>query len=351
MCCCTVLVTPSTDKAWIKAPWACSLIAIPDGLLTSVARPRSESKTLSTPALQPGVPLTGETTLSAEASDPSADAFDPERLEEVLLEFEGGEPRMHVSGARLTLLRSFDYCRSLLSGRWAVKGSKEVPTLSMPCKRAVLEEIFTLLETGELTHKRAPTPTLLGAIEATADMLGCSARKLNPLLERTTFESDLWTISPLWWVLHRNEQALMLGTSASASDASLVAIDATLAQVTGYHPIPKDDEDAWLFPKLPHMLGEDSFKNFKVFVDTPGETTLMQLPPAVIEILSQHASCVAIAGGAVLGGVTNFINHGCAIVRLNSSQPHGVSRLMLRAPRAPHARAPPCPHLTRSPRG
>ena len=43
--------------------------------------------------------------------------------------------------ARLGLLRRMDYCAPLLSGRWPVKGSEaQVPTLPIPCDRAVCEE-------------------------------------------------------------------------------------------------------------------------------------------------------------------------------------------------------------------
>jgi hypothetical protein len=57
----------------------------------------------------------------------------------------------------------------------------------MPCKRAELEEIFSLFEKGELTQKREPSATLLALVEATVDVLGCPARKINPLLERAAY--------------------------------------------------------------------------------------------------------------------------------------------------------------------
>ena len=314
-----VLVTPSTDKEWVRSLWATPLTHIPDNLLTSIARPRAKSDDDKSTAIS--ATLTNGT---AALSSSEYSSFDPESLEEVILTFEEDqvegidESGWRICGARLKLLRSFDYCSSLLSGRWAVKGShelgnepgKEVPTLSMPCKRAVLEEIFSLFEKGELTQKREPTATLLAIVEATADMLGCPPRKINPLLERAAYVADLYKLSPLWWALHREEQKLMLGTSLASSDRSLIRVDEELAQVTGYSPIAKDGEMMWLFPTLPHMLDADTFANFKVFVDAPGEETLKQMPPPVIEILTQHATCTAAAGGAVLGGVTRFIDHG-----------------------------------------
>lgn len=314
-----VLVAPSTDKAWIRAPWDAELKEIPDDLVKTVARPCAKEDTTRSGSVAPrqAVPTDdgphgGE---GAESIDGTA-GEDLNDAKEIVIEFDGDgngdgdAPAMRLSGARLALLHTFEYCVPLLSGRWAVQGggSKEVPTLRMPCAREVLEEIFSLLETGELTQRREPTDLLLALVEAAADMLGCPPRKLSPLLERCTFHRDLFKISPFWWGLQRNEQALMLGTSPTASDDSLVLIDDELAQVTGYMPLPKDG--LWLYPSLPHLLDPDQYKDMKVFMDSPEKVLFRQLPPPVMEILAQHSTCVAVAGGAVLGGVTKFINHG-----------------------------------------
>ena len=385
-------MAPSTDKEWIRALWATPLTHIPDNLLTSIARPRAKSeddKSVSA-ARTDSTAATADSNSTGAA--PDRVSFDPECVEEAILTFddddaevdaEGSESRWRVSGARLELLRSFDYCGSLLSGRWALQGGHEpadreheghgVPTVRVPCKRAVLEEIFSLFEKGELTQKREPSDTLLALVEATADMLGCPHRKINPLLERAAYGArsgspcsipapttarsesldpramtpplllrgacalpdlilavaDLFKLSPLWWALHRDEQKLMLGTSPDASDRALVVVDDELAQVTGYSPMAKQG-DAWLFPTLPHALDAETFTNFKVFVDDPAETTLKQMPPAVIEILTRHSTCTAAAGGAVLGGVTCFINHGSDVDIFLYGLDHDGSAAVLR---------------------
>jgi hypothetical protein len=197
-------VAPSTDKEWIRALWAAPLTHIPDSLLTSIARPRTKCADGKSAPISKHVSAgcTGGGAAAVDSSSAVADvsSFDPECVEEAILTFEdadaeGHESGWHISGARFQLLRSFDYCGSLLSGRWALKGSRDaadeqghgVPTLGMPCKRAELEEIFSLFEKGELTQKREPSATLLALVEATVDVLGCPARKINPLLERAAY--------------------------------------------------------------------------------------------------------------------------------------------------------------------
>jgi len=141
--------------------------------------------------------------------------------------------------------------------------------------------------------------------------------------------ADLYKLSPLWWALHRDEQKLMLGTSPASSDRALVLIDEELAQVTGYSPMAKEGE-AWLFKALPHKLDAKTFTGCKVFEDDPAETTLKQMPPAVIEILTQHATCAAAAGGAVLGGVARFIEHGSDVDIFLYGLDHDGSAAVLR---------------------
>jgi hypothetical protein len=141
--------------------------------------------------------------------------------------------------------------------------------------------------------------------------------------------ADLYKLSSLWWALHRDEQKLMLGTSPASSDRALVLIDDELAQVTGYSPMAKEGE-AWLFKALPHKLDAKTFTGCKVFEDDPAETTLKQMPPAVIEILTQHATCAAAAGGAVLGGVARFIEHGSDVDIFLYGLDHDGSAAVLR---------------------
>jgi len=48
----------------------------------------------------------------------------------------------------------------------------------------------------------------------------------------------------------------------------------------------------------------------QVLVDTPSTYLLSTLPLAVTAILRRHHTCLAVAGGAVLGGVAQYVRHG-----------------------------------------
>ena len=152
-----IVVCPSTDKNWIRAPWDVALTEISDALLKAVARPSTAEAPSSNgtateepagsaeePASTACAPVT-----AAPGADADADA--------VLLSFEGGDDGdLVVSGVRAGLVRKMEFCSALLSGRWQVEGNDEtLPTLQMPCQRAVLEEILCLLEKGEITNVRA----------------------------------------------------------------------------------------------------------------------------------------------------------------------------------------------------
>ena len=48
-----VLVAPSTDKAWIRAPWDAELKEIPDDLVKTVARPCAKEDTTRSGGVAP----------------------------------------------------------------------------------------------------------------------------------------------------------------------------------------------------------------------------------------------------------------------------------------------------------
>lgn len=303
-----ILVCPSTDKAWVRPPWVSGLIDIPDDLLMSVARPGELSKPMpSTGPSQPPPLVVEEKTAPETAQKAASIEVDPNCLQEALLEFDG-EASMRVSGKPLQLMRQMDFFGPMLEGRWSVEGSDNVPTLKIPCQRATFEELLSFLEHGELTQERVPTEALLAAVYQAADMLGAPTRGKSVLLERSTFQADLYKINPAFWRVHRDEQACMLGTDAEKSDAALINIDAALARNLGYDGPPSKGA-LWLFEELPPLLDETK-RSYKVLADDPQQDLLDSLPQAVVQILRRHSKCVAVAGGAVLGGVTRFVNHG-----------------------------------------
>jgi hypothetical protein len=151
------------------------------------------------------------------------------------------------------------------------------------------------------------------------DMLGFQHTK-NPLLTRTAFFGDLYSISPAWWEAHRDEEARMSQSSPAVSDAALVAVDDELAEQTVYVPIAKSP--IWLFEHLPKNLA-DKHAGIRVFVEDPASKLMSELPPIVVEILQQFGPHVVIAGGAVLGAVSRFVyTHGSDVDLFV----HGLSR-------------------------
>jgi len=309
-----IVVAPSTDKDWVRAPWDVALTEISDALLKAVARPAeayssgAAAEELSEPAGscagEPSGTACAPATVAAPAGvDADADA--------VRLSFEGDDDGdLVVSGARAGLVRKMDYVSALLSGRWHVESTNnDMPTLHVPCQRAVFEEILCLLEKGELSNERPPTVELLHAIEQTADMLGAPKRTQHPLLERATFWADLYQVCPDWWLESSEEQARMLGCSGADSDAALERITDELAQCLGYDPVhPKNS--LWLFQELPHLLDPDRDIDLKVLMDHPSETLRAQLPEAVVSLLRLLPTCLAVAGGAVLGSVSRWAEYG-----------------------------------------
>ena len=319
-----IVVCPSTDKEWMRAPWDTALTEIPDALLKAVARPSAATEVPSSNGaaakeLSAGEPSAGEPSSTAcapvTAAAPGADAD----ADTVLLSFEGTDDGdLVVSGARAGLLRQMDYVKAGLGFKGQqVKGDDEMlPTLQMPCQRAVLEEILCLLEKGEITNERPPTCELLHAIEQTADMLGSPARKQPPLLERATFDADLYRICPLWWRESFEEHARMLGCSGADSDAALQRITHEVAQCLGYEPV-RTKNSLWLFQELPHLLHPDRDANVKTLMDHPCEKLRAQLPEAVVSLLRLMPTCLAVAGGAVLGSVSRWAEWGSDVKTWN----------------------------------
>jgi len=330
-----IVVSPSTCKSWVRTPWTTALIAIPDDLLIAIAAPAPPTETVAPPLgsvpgagrLRAALMEQNQQALAGHVAQAAAKEgttmadidveIDPDTPKEVNIVFmatdgtEGGE--MLVSGSRLALLRQMDFCAALLSGRWSVERSEsDVPALQLRCEKHVLEEIFSLHESGSLTNKYPPTDDLLSKIETMSDMLGAPRRK-NLLLERATFWADMYRLDTRWWHASHIEQEMMLGTSPDKSDARLVTIDDALAQTLGYEPMHKDSE-LWLFRELPYLLQRDGdpegFRHYKVLRDEPNKVLLTELPPPVVAILQAHPTCVAVAGGAALGGVARYVDDG-----------------------------------------
>ena len=307
-----VVVSPSHGKTWIRPIMTTPLTEIPDDLLMRVAVPSFMKISHSEDSDEDSDKDSDLLTSSVSSTKNSNDAhplFASNAA--VLLKFASGEEAMHIDGMQLEILNRSEYFEAILSGRWNdVNEKDEIPSLNMPCERAVCEEIFSLLENETLTPGRAPTRSLLVKIDTAMDMLGFSYPK-NPLLMRHSFFVDLYDISPEWFFTHQSELSLMLGTSAEASDESLVFVTEDLASWIGYDPLLKDSR--WLFEELPLLLDAETWKNNKVLVDYPSDRLNQTLPPIVLEILQLYPDHIVVAGGAVLGGVSRFSEDGTDI--------------------------------------
>jgi hypothetical protein len=295
-----VVVPPSHGKTWIRPLWTTPLTEIPNDLLMSVSVPSTVPMKIFNEKLD-------DPTNTGITGGGKEKRLYPSKAA-IMLEFEN-EDSMLIDGMQLDILNHSEYFRALLSGRWMNEVNEEaaIPSFKMPCERAVCEEIFSLFQKETLTPTRPPTRTLLAKIDVAMDMLGFAFPK-NPLLMRHSFFVDLYNISPEWWGIHQSELTLMLGTSEKASDASLVTVDEDLANMIGYEALPKDSR--WLFEELPLLLDAEQWKNNKVIVDHPSESVMSQLPHVVLEILRLHPSHIAVAGGAVLGGISRFSEEG-----------------------------------------
>ena len=274
-----IMVSPSTDKVWVRSPWHFDVVDIPDALIAAVATPKPAS---SAPV------LASRSTLPVEGpsgpGDAAADIASTQNkrkvitgsVQEVRLAFdddddEGGE-FMSLSGASLELIQSFDYFQAYMSGRWldASEDGENEPLLKIPCKRNVFRELVSLHSDGNFTKGTEPTDKLLMDVDELEDLLGAKRSRLA-LLDRSTLTSDLWRIGESWWKTSHEEQARMLGTSASESDAALVEINFALAATTVYEPVCGDDpagDVCWLFEELPPVLSDDTI-GMPVFVPNP----------------------------------------------------------------------------------
>jgi hypothetical protein len=323
-----IVVAPSTGKEWQRPLWEYALQPIPDAVLFAVARPTTMT-TAPAPITNSFRPPPAESDLEnatetvtetvAAASKPEIeDEIDSN--EEVECTFDEDDA-LRVSGSRLAFLNSMEFCAAKLSGRWSMLvdesgGKPPLPTVHLPCRRWVLEGLFSMNESGDFVSEEmghVPSSRVIAKIEEAADMLGAPKRTKNLLLERATFWADLYRHSPVLYRMSRNEQAAMLGTCAATSDLGLLTLTHGLAQCIGYEP-PTKDSDLWLFRHLPTIEGNGDdkvdLKDIKVFMDHPQDVLLSQLPEPVVAILKRHTSSVVVAGGAVLGGITRFANHG-----------------------------------------
>ena len=234
-----IVVSPSSHKTWIRAPWLTPLEAIPDDLLDAVAAPRkdgggdaaaaageeeaeaasgaSESAAQEDPTPSSAASKEDKVVAEEEAAvDPDtletvvlADkvtaaekpAVDPETLAVVLLKFtdsadagesddlneldsedeDGGgggssSDGLRVTGSQLRLLRSMDFCSALLSGRW---GAESQTVLRVPCRRAVMVELLHYIEHGTISQMTPPTVEMLAALDEASAFLG--ARRTVPV--------------------------------------------------------------------------------------------------------------------------------------------------------------------------
>lgn len=249
-----LVVSPSTDKLWVRKPWEVPIIDIPDTLLVRVAKPAH---------------------VYLSFADESADAAPlPIAVDRV---------------ARFHLFNPLS--------------PSETP-ISVPCTREVFKAMMDVLENGDLPPLRAPTKPFLHSLlrAGTALRLGeGEKRRLLPAAypgTRFAYRADLYDICEAWWRADAEEEERMV-TERSA-DSALVIVDEELASKMLFVPLATEErkrqDGRWLFQKLPcnrptHVLRENPRQVLEQ------ET----MTPIVAGILRDHANCIILAGGAVLG--------------------------------------------------
>jgi hypothetical protein len=301
-----IVVPPSTDKEWIRAPWdeGSPVTDIPLSLLDAVARPRAA----------------GASTAAAKVASTDPDrkgSSAPVTLVFVKDEDAGAEgvpPQTHspaASSSELdtlvlpdrTPLLAFGYFVALMSGRWTE--SDDAP-LRVPCDRQPFELLLHVARTGELPLLQAPTPDLLRQLEVLADMLLASTgvrRAVHvPSLSRLCFHADLYELSPEWWLVNAEEEAAV----RAALPQPLLAIDAHLASSLACEPVAKDGR--WLFPHL--RTRPTAAAGSAVLAADPVAAVEAALPPLLLQLLRRFADRLLVAGGGVLGAAAVGVEPG-----------------------------------------
>ena len=315
-----ILVTPSTDKGWLRAPWiGQGPQPISTALLLAVAVPSElapEEGEGVPPAPVVGVPVSKAPLCEAAAASVAPLAgppsLQPPHPAALTLTFEDPtELPLTIAGEELRLLLRSEYIITLLSGRWAVG-----PTQSIMGTRGGMVGLLSILMTGSLPAGEEPTPRILAAMETVAESLllpaELRARCSVPSMQgRLTFEADLYALSTEWWRLSRDEEA-RLREEPDASEAALLRVDAALARVVVSRPVSKATRpDAWLMAELPQSIppGHPLVGREMMHAD-PEENFNDELPQTVKRILIKHRSCLCLAGGFVLGAVCPFVERG-----------------------------------------
>ena len=305
-----IVVTPSTDKAWVRAPWDTPITQIGADLLMHVARPREATEAAaaadsaaadSAAAAPPLQPVAAPAPPAAALAIPAGDA-----PHAVLLSFaddkaNAAAPLLISSPERLQM---FEFFGPMLSGRWKTAESLSREALSAPCGRALFTALLAAVETGDLPPLMEPTPALLVALRAVADELGLRSEAALALLPpaspaaRLAYRADLYALSPTWWRVDAEEEDRMARRESSV--AHLVRVDAKFATKLMYAPLKRPEVGLWLFQRQPSALSADNAGR-PVLASEPAGTLAASLPRFVASLLRAHPEALVLAGGAVTG--------------------------------------------------
>lgn len=277
-----IVVAPSSDKVWVRAPWDTPIEPIPEGLLRYVAKP------------------------GVAAAAPAADA--PAVQLKLVFTAEAGQEELLVDAARLA---GWGFFAAAISERWAGAGAADSLMVPQPADRATFAALLSVLETGDVPPLFAPTDARLLALDAVADMLGAPAGAVDarlrlPNTTRLAYRVDLHDLCPAWWRADAEEEARM--ASRTSSDASLVAVDKALAKKLKYAPLAKDAR--WLFADLAPSGPAAVARGQHLLPAAPAAAAEAALPRLVLKLLAAHEGSLIAAGGAVLGAVAVGIAEG-----------------------------------------
>jgi hypothetical protein len=253
-----VVVAPSENKEWIRAPWDVAPIAIPDALLDAIATPSHCDQALS-------------------------------------LHFVDTNEIVHMESCRW--LRKFAYLEPFISEQWDFGGPIPVPF----CDRGVFDDILRICDSIPLGVSADIPHFRIDAIFRAADFLGVPPKLMKAINEIPTRDMDLFDICPEMWEADNTE---ILWRAAGGLDEEIMLDVAAYGDIA-YAPLVKDER--WLLqsqPQCPTPFGEN------VLCDDIAGEAAREVPLVVLELLNTYKACMVLAGSSILGVVAPFVNHG-----------------------------------------
>lgn len=259
-----VVIAPSTDKRWVRSLWATPLQDIPFEIMDAVATPRITAR---------------QRTLS----------------------FDDGDNIVIKESGYLNLMSYFEpFSDDIL-----------IDVVPVPCSAATFVELYHILQWNELSCPR-PSRKLFKELLQVADMLGLSPKVMKRLSSGVPrFQLDMYEACPEWWSTLTEEK--LWRKNGAKDDDILIDVNDDLSKSLLYETLPcmanqvnrsTPDGNMWLFPRIV----VPKYDSRHVLKRHPLNTS--KYPDIVLQILQRYPSKIILAGGAVLGQVSRWVENG-----------------------------------------